>query len=293
MMKKGVLGRARGANPNATRRSSGRRAVSVRAASPSSSPASSATEAQSSSTRYIAMNRFQVQERDGAAAAFEKKWALRPSRLATMDGFRWFSLFRKVAEDGSGPVLPTSGEEFNYTSMTVWENKDNFTVWREGDAFKEAHGGGTFKGVLDMLVSSARTLKGKPKAKMFAAQSTVSTPVDPADLPSSPGGWREVEADGVNILDPECFMIMEEAATEGSEDLAAFEAALEQAAEAPGFKFGTVLVPDSKKDGDSKVSLVQVWDSKSAFEAADAAKAPGSAANYFEGTLVLTTQKGA
>ena len=155
MMKKGVLGRARGANPNATRRSSGRRAVSVRAASPSSSPASSATEAQSSSTRYIAMNRFQVQERDGAAAAFEKKWALRPSRLATMDGFRWFSLFRKVAEDGSGPVLPTSGEEFNYTSMTVWENKDNFTVWREGDAFKEAHGGGTFKGVLDMLVTTA------------------------------------------------------------------------------------------------------------------------------------------
>ncbi len=184
-------------------------------------------------------------------------------------------------------------EDFNYTSMTVWQEKANFTVWREGDAFKEAHGGGTFKGVLDMLVSSARTLKGKPKAQMFEATATVSTPVRPEDLPSSPGGWREVNADGVNIIDSECFMVMQDdVPTSAAKDLAA--AATEAKAGAPGFRFSTVLVPDAKngKGDTGRASIVQVWDSRSAFEAAGA-PSPSDAANFFEGVLVLTTHKGA
>ena len=37
--------------------------------------------------RYIASNRFQV--RNGKGPKFEKRWADRKSRLATLDGFRF------------------------------------------------------------------------------------------------------------------------------------------------------------------------------------------------------------
>ena len=45
--------------------------------------------------RYVASNRFKT--RGGKAAAkFEARWANRKSRLAELEGFRYFSLFREV-----------------------------------------------------------------------------------------------------------------------------------------------------------------------------------------------------
>ena len=53
--------------------------------------------------RYVASNRFKT--RGGKAAAkFEARWANRKSRLAELEGFRYFSLFREVpVEDVVGP----------------------------------------------------------------------------------------------------------------------------------------------------------------------------------------------
>jgi hypothetical protein len=42
-------------------------------------------------------------------------------RLAQLDGFRWFSLMRRV--DGAGADYSTEGEFGNYISFTIWEDK--------------------------------------------------------------------------------------------------------------------------------------------------------------------------
>ena len=47
-----------------------------------------------STERYIATNRFKV--KPSAGAKFEQRWATRKSRLAELDGFRYFHLMRRV-----------------------------------------------------------------------------------------------------------------------------------------------------------------------------------------------------
>jgi hypothetical protein len=47
--------------------------------------------------RYVATNRFAV--RQNKAAKFEKRWATRKSRLATLQGFKYFHLMRRVTID--------------------------------------------------------------------------------------------------------------------------------------------------------------------------------------------------
>ncbi|UPR01340.1 hypothetical protein HOP50_07g46620 [Chloropicon primus] len=259
--------------------------------------------------RYVAMNRFRVQERkEGADAKFEKRWAERPSRLATMDGFRWFALFRRVNRDGS-PLDEEAHADYNYTSMTLWEDKETFKVWREGDVFKEAHGGGNIKGILDMLISSAQTLKGKPKLLLANAYKTSSVSVSESDLPKMAGGWRELVADGVNLLEPECFMAANDFVVTSGQEEAFLEEAnakiIEKARTFPGFRFGTVLNADNNSSEEGDVyATATVWDDQASWEAfagEDGAKA-GVSKNvaakdpfprYFEGKLVLTTQKGA
>ena len=86
--------------------------------------------------RYVASNRFRVQE--GKGPAFEKRWAERPSRLAKLPGFRYFTLMRRV-EPPSDVATTYDEDEANYVSFTIWETKDGFDGWRKGDAFKEAH----------------------------------------------------------------------------------------------------------------------------------------------------------
>lgn len=116
--------------------------------------------------RYVATNRFKV--REGKGPAFEKRWAERKSRLATLDGFRFFSLLRRV--DGPGAVYTDNAS--NYISLTVWENKDNFEAWKNGDAFKEAHGGGgtpvdSIFGFVQLLSTALFILEGGPKPGNF------------------------------------------------------------------------------------------------------------------------------
>ena len=67
--------------------------------------------------RYVATNRFSV--RPGRGAKFEKRWADRKSRLASLDGFRYFQLMRRVDVDGAS----NSGELVVYPSVSCWEER--------------------------------------------------------------------------------------------------------------------------------------------------------------------------
>jgi heme-degrading monooxygenase HmoA len=105
--------------------------------------------------RYVATNRFAV--RPGKEAKFEQRWATRKSRLAELEGFRYFHLMRRVQllpqqqDDDASASTPTSyyydggddkeSRQGNYVSFTIWQRKSDFSAWRKGDAFKEAHGG--------------------------------------------------------------------------------------------------------------------------------------------------------
>jgi heme-degrading monooxygenase HmoA len=106
--------------------------------------------------RYIATNRFAV--RTGKEAKFEQRWATRKSRLAELEGFKYFHLMRRVTllppeskDDSSNmqdqkTVVYDGGDskaskQGNYVSFTIWQRKSDFSAWRKGDAFKEAHGG--------------------------------------------------------------------------------------------------------------------------------------------------------
>jgi hypothetical protein len=57
---------------------------------------------------YVACNRFSV--KNGAGPGFEKRWATRKSRLAELDGFRYFQLMRRVLRK-EGEDIP-KGEAF-------------------------------------------------------------------------------------------------------------------------------------------------------------------------------------
>jgi heme-degrading monooxygenase HmoA len=123
-------------------------------------------EGQLERERYIACNRFNV--RDNKGAAFEERWAKRKSRLATLDGFRFFTLLKRITDEDSG-IVEYDDEMGNYISYTIWENKDNFNAWRQGDAFKEAHGGGKFNisGFVQLISTALFIIKGSPKPAFF------------------------------------------------------------------------------------------------------------------------------
>ena len=64
------------------------------------------TEGQLKAERYVASNRFRLQANKGPV--FEKRWAERKSRLANLDGFRFFTLMRRVEGSPGGPPSPPS-----------------------------------------------------------------------------------------------------------------------------------------------------------------------------------------
>jgi heme-degrading monooxygenase HmoA len=86
--------------------------------------------------RYIATNRFAV--KPGKEAKFEQRWATRKSRLAELDGFRYFHLMRRVDLETSlyDGGSDNDSRQGNYVSFTIWEKKSHFSAWRKGDAFK-------------------------------------------------------------------------------------------------------------------------------------------------------------
>merc|ERR1711869_27505 len=93
---------------------------------------------------FFAANRFTV--REGAEAAFEERWAKRDSGLADLPGFKSFTMLRRDAktkghaeEKGAADKF---GDDFNYMSFTVWEDREAFMGWRDSQSFKDAHSSG-------------------------------------------------------------------------------------------------------------------------------------------------------
>jgi heme-degrading monooxygenase HmoA len=213
--------------------------------------------------RYVASNRFRVQ--DGKGPKFEKRWANRPSRLSKLDGFRFFTLMRRVDADESAKDEP------NYVSFTIWEGKDGFDKWRKGDAFKEAHGGGTIFGFMDMLVSSLMILKGGPQPAFYDALLPVSNELSATTSKwQAEDGWRQVAADGEKPVDADCFVAMNRfKVIEGKE--AAFEKRwAERESElkgTPGFVTFVFLRRDAVTADDGfNYSTYTVWENRGAFD---------------------------
>ena len=96
---------------------------------------------------FVAANRFTV--REGAEAAFEERWAKRDSGLSKLPGFKSFTMLRRDSgmkgHSEKKGAADKFGDDFNYMSFTVWENRDAFMGWRNSQSFKDAHSSGPKK----------------------------------------------------------------------------------------------------------------------------------------------------
>ena len=158
--------------------------------------------------RYVATNRFAV--RKGQQAKFEKRWATRKSRLATLPGFQYFHLMRRVVFNTNGECTYDEGindkaAQENYVSFTIWNKKSDFSAWRSGEAFKEAHGGTSITAFLSTMVNSALILRGAPRPAFYDGL-LIQKSSQPQFQPEMIDGWRNVEADGITTLPAECFV---------------------------------------------------------------------------------------
>lgn len=154
--------------------------------------------------RYVATNRFSV--RSGKEGKFEQRWANRKSRLATLEGFKYFHLMRRVDPNNKYLQTDENGETMgNYVSFTVWEKKSHFSARRTGEAFKEAHGGTSIAAFVSTLVSSALVLKGAPRPAFYDGLLLQS--MTPEHVPKVVDGWRSISGgDDDGILPSECFV---------------------------------------------------------------------------------------
>lgn len=135
----------------------------------------------------------------------------RKSRLASLEGFKYFHLMRRVTLDEDGTCSYDEGTDKataqgNYVSFTIWDKKSHFSAWRTGDAFKEAHGGTSITAFVSTMINSARVLRGAPRPAFYDGLLLQSTTPNADDLPNLVDGWRSVDADGVETLPEECFV---------------------------------------------------------------------------------------
>ena len=250
-------------------------------------------------SRYIATNRFKV--RDNAGAKFEKRWADRKSRLAQLDGFRFFTLLKRTVDS------PTTDEGLfgNYISLTVWEDKDSFDAWRTGDAFKEAHGGGGITGFIQLLTTAIFILDGGPKPAFFDGldpQFNSNHNIHPA----LEGGWRTVDADGVNFINPDIFMSQYRFRVPQGSEVDFEKACLERTGglnQHAGFIGNYLMRRDATKaDGSFNYIVSTIWknrDSYQKFQSSGDISTPLSTVlnvvavpAYYEGKLALVSSKG-
>ncbi|MGD1957141.1 MAG: antibiotic biosynthesis monooxygenase family protein [Sphingomonadales bacterium] len=76
---------------------------------------------------YVAMNRFKINR--GKEAQFEEVWRSRDSHLASVPGFKSFTLLKG----------PENDDHTLYASHSIWESRDAFVAWTKSDAFRMAH----------------------------------------------------------------------------------------------------------------------------------------------------------
>jgi len=210
--------------------------------------------------RFVSMNRFEV--RDNAGAQFEQRWAKRKSSLLGLDGFRWFSLLRRVPPSGEevGYQYP---DDYSYVSLTQWERKEDFNSWRKGPAFKEAHGGGNILGFVSMVISNFMTAKGPPKPAFWNSvlieKAARSTPLTSSRSPSNDEELIESDV----FVSMNRFSVAEGHEQEFEERWATRDSTLPNL---PGFRTFQLLRRDQVPDDDVNYISMAVWDSRDAFD---------------------------
>jgi heme-degrading monooxygenase HmoA len=266
--------------------------------------------------RYIATNRFAV--RKDQQAKFEQRWVTRKSKLATLEGFRYFHLMRRVELQDDGTSVYDGGDsneeaQNNYVSFTIWEKKSHFSAWRNGEAFKEAHGGTSISAFLSTMVSSAFVLRGAPKPAFYDALFLQGK--KPDTLPTTVDGWRTIETDGLSVLPAECF-VSTESFFVPAEHAKNFEQLLGSTKTSyddfDGFVAASVMRRDGQAKGHGTVEMSSseptyvatlVFKDRKSFEAMKAAKPNEETKDpkmwsrdpekiYYEGKLVITTEAG-
>jgi len=248
--------------------------------------------------RYIASNRFNV--RNGADAKFEKRWADRKSRIAQLPGFRFFTLLRRIEDFGVD--YAEDGNLGNYISLTVWEDKPAFDSWRTGDAFKEAHGGGGIMDFINLLSTALFILNGGPKPAFYDGLSPLSG--KDVKKTEAPGGWRNINADGENLLPPDVFVAMNKYKIPKGKEIefeTSFTKGDKSLREVPGFQFSTVMRRDATKadDGYNYISMA-VWEDRKHYEdwfksntlVEALSSSVASTRAYYEGKLAIFSEVG-
>jgi heme-degrading monooxygenase HmoA len=245
--------------------------------------------------RYVATNRFVV--RNNQDPKFEKRWADRKSRLAKLEGFRFFTLLRRVESDG----VVYDDDLGNYISLTIWEDKKHFDAWRTGEAFKEAHGGGGIGDFMQLLSTALFILKGSPKPAFYDG------------LLMKPGtynlgfatdeGWRQVNADGKTLLPTDVFAVQTRYNVDDKQ-CQVFEKTMKESEDLmagyDGYAGSFVMRRDASKadDGYNYIHM-SIWKDKQSYDsfktiakplAADLAVARSPA--FYEGKLALNSARG-
>jgi len=224
----------------------------------------------------------------------------RKSRLAKLEGFRFFTLLRRVEIDDK----EYEDDLENYISLTVWEDKKHFDEWRSGEAFKEAHGGGGIVDFVKLLSTALFILKGSPKPAFYDGllPKKGTYKLDFA----TDEGWRQIPADGKNFLPTDIFVVQTryEVDEKSRED---FEKALTQADfnydEADGFVGSFYQRRDATK-ADDRYNYIDtsIWKDKNSYNNYLAAAAviksvpkglfEKKSPVYYEGKLALNSAYG-
>lgn len=314
-----------GVHPNQRRQPLGLLTVLCATVSPDSVESTTASPTERNlmkRDRYVATNRFAV--RKDKAAKFEQRWATRSSRLAQLEGFRYFHLMRRVRrQEADGAFRYDGGDQSdataqdNYVSFTVWEKKSHFSAWRKGDAFKEAHGGTSIGAFLSTMLNSALVLRGPPRPAFYDGLYTTS--VVPKALPETVNGWRAVPADGVQTLPMESCVCMEKyyiprEKAESFEQLPFWQTRMASMKECQGFVTAILMRRDGQAKGHGTVPVDEteptyvttvIFNDRAKFEQWESATKgdiPEQIRNlswkepekvYYEGTLVIATPPGA
>jgi len=157
--------------------------------------------------RYVAFNRhFTRKSNPLAAAKLEMRWAQRNSTLATCDGFRFFSLLRRIQTE-----MEYDENKPDYMTLMVWDDKKKYQTWRTGNAFKEAHAGGQLTDILVDLIDVLKILHSPPVPAFWDGIHLDSIPgsTSPVQLLQRDDNGR-AKADGKSLLPTECFVTFDD-----------------------------------------------------------------------------------
>lgn len=225
--------------------------------------------------------------------------AERKSRLAKLDGFRFFTLLRRIEADG----VKYDEDLGNYISLTVWQDKKNFDDWRTGDAFKEAHGGGGITDFVQLLSTALFILKGSPKPAFYDGL-LVKKGGYGLDF-ATDSGWRQIPADGKNFLPVDVFVVQTRLQVDEN-SIKAFESQIkskesDQYAGYDGYAGSLYMRRDATKadDGYNYIEM-SIWKDKASYDAYKQSATPidslavarSKSPAFYEGKLALNSVLG-